>query len=675
MSAIWGFISLEKDLGKLNKRVAECRELMAKPYEECAIDRFDEETFDNGFFSCGIQYFTQEAEYEKLPVRDEEKGIVFTGDIVLNARDELISELLREISEKEITRLEQVLFSQEASEIKEDMDKWPDGALCYAAYTLWDKAFVDHIQGLFAIAVYDINSGSFRLFTDHMGCRCVYYSVCGNELFFSSLCRPITDSMPSEYFGICEKFIAGAEYNNTPSMLLFPGLSPFENILQLTRGHYVEVTDLKGQFTAALTEYYNPAEKKEQRYKLTPPKENTDKYYRETFRKVFWQSVHDAMRCKGEVAATLSSGLDSTSVASVAATYLAKENRKLYGFTSIPLEDYENTLEAGYIPDESPGVLKFCENYPNIEPLFTGCEGKSAFTEMDRLISQFEVPGKALVNQVWMIDIANQMKAKGCTVMLNGQYGNFTLSNGNAFARTFQELYAGNFKEAKKQLAAFGRRYSIPRKVLFSSTMEMAVNKLLFITGLDGGFNSGFDKVYLKEELLRKYRIKATEKSTYKKRGYADCEPRYKQDNLIMDETISGTMGIFDTKISLFYGILFRDPTRDKRMVDLCIALPGCAFTEDGLERRLVRGYLDDMIPAAIRLDPGHRGVQSPDAALRLGRYGTEKKDTDIIPDLYKYMNEESVRNLLKQDVTEENHKDMVRILALDSFLKDFSGK
>ena len=674
MSAIWGFISLEKDREKLNNRTDICLKQMLEPYRECAIDRYEEQAFDNGFFACGIQYFTEESEKEKLPIKDEKRGLIFTGDIILNARDELVSELEYELSDADVDGLKCEIFGETDAGEYATLRMWPDGALTYAAYILWKEHFVDHIQGLFAIAVYDIRNNKFSLFTDHMGCRCIYYSLCGKELFFSSLCRPITDSMPSEYFGICEKFIAGAEYSNTPAMLLFPGLSPFENIFQLVRGNYLVAENDNGIFKEQIVEYYNPAKNKEQRMKLQIPADEPDKYCRETFRRIFRECVKDALRSKGEIAAEISSGLDSTSIAAVAATLLAKDNRKLHTYTSVPIEDYVNTTyDPCYITDESEGVKRFCEYYENIEPEFLRCEGKSAFTDMDELIRKFEVPGKALINQVWIMEIMNRMNENGYKVLLNGQYGNFTLSAGNAFSRSFQELFNGNIKEAKRQLATFGRRYSVPRKVLFRTYIGEMFTRALFALNLDKGYNSTFDDFYLKEELFKRYRIKDAERKLYKYQGYTNCEPRYKQNNAVMNATLSGTMGIYDTKVSIYYGIISRDPTRDKRMVDLCMALPNFAFAEDGLERRLVREYLDDMVPDSIRNDPGHRGVQSPDATLRLQRYGTDRKLVKICPKLYEYMNENNVKELLNADITDENRADIVRILALDEFLKEFA--
>ncbi len=670
MSAIWGYISVLQDKEQLNKRKEKCIDLMKKPYEECAIDRFEETEFDNGFFSCGLQYFTDEAKGERLPIYDRQRGIVFAADILLNQRDELVEELKYKLSDREVSDFGKVIFEEAGFDA--DIAKWPDGALSYMAYILWKDKFTDHIQGLFAIAIYNLTEKKFYLYTDHAGTRCIYYSFCGDEIFFSSLIRPITSVMPESDFGVSSKWIAGSEYTETPVMILFPGITPFKNVYQVIRGNAIEGKVSEESITHRIIEYWNPAEDKPHRNKFEDIGNDRDAYFRKLFRETFFECVSDATRSSEKIAATISSGLDSTSVAAVAAGLLQKKNEKLYGFTSVPIKDYVSDLEECYIADESEGVKKFCEGYPNIEQTFLPCEGMSAFTEMDTLVHQFELPGKALINQVWMIEIARRMKEKGCNIMLNGQYGNFTISSGGGFSRTFQELYAGHFREAKKQLAAIGRRYGIPRKMLLSSFLGMILGKILFDLDLDADFNKSFDTRYLKKSLLKKYEVKETERSLYKKRGYAECEPRFKQDNLTCDETLLATMGIFDTKISLYYGVLFRDPTRDKRMIELCVSLPPMCFCDDGVERRLVREYLKDLLPSSIRNDPGHRGVQSADAVLRLNKFGTERKDIKLCEKLFEYLNEENVHALLKQNIDKENHRDIVRILALDAFLKDF---
>ena len=93
MSGIWGYIKLKKTEEDLTARISKVKGQMLEPYKECAIDRFEEKEFDNGFFSCGIQYFNKRARNEVLPFYDDKDDVVFTADVVLNGRQKLVDEL------------------------------------------------------------------------------------------------------------------------------------------------------------------------------------------------------------------------------------------------------------------------------------------------------------------------------------------------------------------------------------------------------------------------------------------------------------------------------------------------------------------------------------------------------------------------------------------------------
>ena len=47
---------------------------------------------------------------------------------------------------------------------------------------------------------------------------------------------------------------------------------------------------------------------------------------------------------------------------------------------------------------------------------------------------------------------------------------------------------------------------------------------------------------------------------------------------------------------------------------------------------------------------------------------------TPLTDQIYEYFNEGNVKELFKQDVNEENHKDIVRILAMDCFLREYAS-
>ena len=652
MSAIWGFIKLKGDLGK--SELTEKCALMKRPYEECVIDRFEDVFFDNGFFSCGIQYFNERAAREKLPLHDQESDTVFTADIVLNGRAALIREL-------------------KANGCQDIDNATPDGELAYLAWRLWKCDLIRHIHGLFTIAVYEKKTNEFYLFTDHMGLRCADYSICGDELYFSTLTKPILAAMPEEYKGLDEQFIVGCEASSSPYMYVYPTGTPFTNVWHTLRGNYIRIDAAGDKWKSSEHEYFNPGKNVSDRPKMNWPKDPGDKVYRDKFRETFFECVYDAMDTDGEVAAMISSGLDSSSVATVAAKKLASEGKNLYGFTSIPMKDYERPTGGFEKPDESEGVKNIIAGYPNIIQEFCSCEGISPFTEMDKFIHMYELPGKACVNQIWFDYIVRTAGEKKCKVLLNGQFGNFTISKGDMKELFFQKLLSGDVLGAKEQLARFGEKFGVPRKVLFDGVISEMKTKLNFYLGLNNSFTYVLDKKFVRQELLRKYEIKKLLKRRFNFYGTTSVIPVRKMFRNLGDVSIIQTQGFYDTRYSLYYGVLLRDPTRDKRMVEFVSSLPPEQFVYNGLERRLVREYLDDYLPNYERLQIRYKGRQSADKELRCRTFGDNHKEIELHDRIDDYMYADKVHEVMKEEITNENVMDIVRIAALNAFLKEYS--
>ena len=127
------------------------------PYK---IDRYNTEEMGIAEFGCGIQHFTQEAEREILPFKDERQGILMTADVVLDNRAELMRQL--GVSNPGVA----------------------DGELVYLAYSKWGEEFVKLLRGVFAIAIYDMQKNILFLYTDHTGSRAVNYDI---FLYFKSI--------------------------------------------------------------------------------------------------------------------------------------------------------------------------------------------------------------------------------------------------------------------------------------------------------------------------------------------------------------------------------------------------------------------------------------------------------------------------------------------------------
>ncbi|MYM91736.1 asparagine synthase (glutamine-hydrolyzing) [Rugamonas sp. FT82W] len=162
--------------------------------------------------------------------------------------------------------------------------------------------FVEHINGQFALALYDRRSGELMLFRDHFGITPLFYSIAGGTLIFGSEIKAILRHPAAPR----KVDLAGLD-----SIICFPGLvSPhtmFDGVQALRPGHYVRVAG--GQ--AAQHEYWD----------LDYPPQHTDygtldeNEQAAAFRRLFDQAVALRMRSDRPIGVYLSGGLDSSFVA------------------------------------------------------------------------------------------------------------------------------------------------------------------------------------------------------------------------------------------------------------------------------------------------------------------------------------------------------------------------
>jgi asparagine synthase (glutamine-hydrolysing) len=80
-------------------------------------------------------------------------------------------------------------------------------------------------------------------------------------------------------------------------------------------------------------------------------------------------------------------------------------------------------------------------------------------------------------------------------------------------------------------------------------------------------------------------------------------------------------IGEIETKLSLATGVLIKDPTRSREMIQFCYNLPENQFVYHGVERRLIREYMKDKIPSKILSETlRKKGVQSADFIFKIDR-------------------------------------------------------
>ncbi|SFB19395.1 asparagine synthase (glutamine-hydrolysing) [Acetitomaculum ruminis DSM 5522] len=632
MAAIWGMVDFSSKSIKEN-----IEEKMMDSYKEYKIDRYDHIQEENVLFSCGHVYINRESEKEVLPRKEED--IYFVADAIIDNREELIPKL----------------------GLSPDVT---DSEIIWQAYIKWGEESVKKLIGNFSYAIYDKKEDIFLLFTDHTSSRCINYLYDGNIVFFSTTYKGIINGYEKD-ISYNYKWLAACESNSSADMILFEGLTPFEDIYQVKCGSYIKIHNKK------LTQirYWNPL-KEVKALKFNSLNEYQD-YFLTTFKKV----IKSMLRSIDNTGIMLSCGLDSTAVASLTAPFLKEEGKNLYTYTSIPHPDFVSHENKFYITNESIGQEALKEKFYNVKSRLIDCPQKDALDRMKEHVKILEVPLKSAVNLTWLEEIYENAYKDGCRVLLKGQYGNSTISYGPVLAYVWQKMLEGHFRKAYKQLKYFKKEMRVTKKNLLQVFFSQLREKIIIdMSPIKDG--------YLPIEEIKKYGIDKRLKECIKKNGGSIMDSKKAWKNFIYAPEVYQHLSIFDTKNGLKNGIVMRDPTKDKRIIELCLAFPIDCFVINGKERAMVTCFMSDILPKRILDIKNRRGLQGADFSFRLEKnFERHKQEINNYLESEKlndYLDKEKVYKLkekFKADISNLNEKDyreMLVLASLDSFFENF---
>lgn len=605
------------------------------------------------FLGCHQNYVTPESFKERLPYEDKEAALVITADAIIDNRDELFE-----------------IFSVPVEE-----QALPDSFLILKAYKKWGIKCPEYLIGDFAFAIWDKQNNELFCARDHVGKRSLYYYDSPEIFAFSTLMEPLF-----EIDGIKKRL------NETY-------IADFLSITSVRHELGDEITIYEDIFNLppACAMLLNKNGLKKWRYwEIKKAKEihfDTDEEYEEAFRKVYSEAVKCRLRSTKKVGILLSGGLDSGSIACLAAPELKKRNQKLYSFTQVPMEGYKEWLPENKLADEREYVEEICAYMGNIEPHYITSKGKSPLTEINKTLGTLEQPYKTFENSYWGNTCYKTANDMGIGVLMSGQTGNATVSWGNFSPYMIYLLKNIYLKTFFKEIKAYSKRQKTnPLRLILSigfNFMPRGIKKYRYIKRNGKNFT----------ELLSPINPEFAKAMKVQKRF-----KMYKNDPLFIEhgDSLSERMkmlgnsgfshlGAIETKSSLAFGVEKRDPTRDKRVIEFCINLPENQWVRDGEERRFIRHVMEGYMPDMVRLNTTVRGRQAADWMQRIapewaevyeemetiGDNELEKKYLDI-PRIKRFLAANKELSPDDNDGTETGVRLLIRALIFTRFLRSF---
>ena len=537
---------------------------MEKPFLKKKIDTIQSFSQGSVFLACGLQHVSEEAKKESYPYQDH--NYILTADAILDNREEL----------KDSFPMESPLSCQGI-----------DGSMLFDCVRSNLSRALDEMLGAFVFALYDKKRKILTLANDAVGTRSVYYMVIGERIYFSSLLESLISFLPGKKRN--DQWFLNFYAQDSLCFVNECRETPYQDIYRLEPGEVLTFSE-EGLKRKA---YWDPlAARKE----LKLPSHEA---YAERVRQVFGAAVNRVIRGDRDAAVLLSGGLDSNAVTAFAAPSLREKGKKLFSFTSVPDAEHPRPIDREYyVADERSYVELLKQYHPNLVCQWIGCNHFDYLKESRKAIEILEFPYKTIPNMPWMIEAYRRAYECGCSTLLTGQYGNVTISVGN-FENLFETLLkSGRFLELNRQALAYGKVYRRGRRWIYKTLLE-SLRPSRVVPCDQNGLNTRY---YHQD----KNKLKALEgKNLFFSNTLEKLHP------YMYDKNALRQVGESELKISLETGVIPRDPTRDKRLIELIMSLPIEELCWNGVDRMLVRQDMEGLIPNEILKDVFHRGQQA----------------------------------------------------------------
>ena len=366
-----------------------------------------------------LLHTTPESLRERQPVRDDARGLVLIADARIDNRAELRA----------------ALAIERARPIS-------DADLILSAYQRWGAECADRLLGDFAFALWDSRARTLFCARDPMGVKPFYYFRSDRLFAFASEVKALftIQDVPRRLdHERVASFVDWVEVDRTSTF--------YEGIHRLPAAHSLTVCPER----ETRTRYWSPEARRDVRYA-------TGEQYAEAFREIFGEAVRARLRSAFPVSATLSGGLDSSSVVCMARHVRRGEG----GSEADPL----CTLSLVF-PDASPDDLRLIDERRYVEAVVRGGGLDSKLVRGDRLSPLMDVE-----RILWHLDepyaapnlylhwgLYGTARSSGARVILDGFDGDSVVSHG--FGRLNGLAQAGAWSSFEDEVRAFASRRGI----------------------------------------------------------------------------------------------------------------------------------------------------------------------------------------------------------------------
>jgi len=480
-----------------------------------------------------------------------------------------------------------------------ELSSMPDSRIVLRLFDRWGEPAFERIVGVFSIIVMDIRDGRLLCARDHMGSRVLYYHR--SEARFAVATAPEALFALSWVPRILSKeqvadALTGRWLNSERTF--------YKDIFRVLPGFSVHVCGP----TFSKHQFWDPEGIADVRF-------TNDADYVEAFREKLDAAVRASLRSLRVPCATITGGLDSSSIAVVAADMLAAGGNKLNTYTAVPESGFTREEMLGRYFDETPYVGQIAKFNGNIVPHFIRQSEDPTPEKIAEVIRMCPLFGGTL-NAIWGVDMYDAVRSAGHNVMLGGDMGNTTMSY-NGWGLFTELLLAGRWLKLFTEISSLGYRW---RRAVRQFVIAPLIPKPLFRRYKQ--WRRGQNPPWYGYSIIHPEFAAATqviERAARENEHFDGPVLRNSRLGRIRDFRIYSQSADWFATVRAKFGIDFRTPAFSRPLVEFCIGIPEDQYLREGQDRWLIRRAMKGRLPDVV-LNQKRYGTQAADWYPRLTR-------------------------------------------------------
>ncbi len=482
-------------------------------------------------------------------------------------------------------------------------------------YQEYGISLAEKLNGMYAIAIYDVGKNETYLVRDRLGIKPLYYSIIDDDLIFSSELKSILATEK------CSKEIDYSAISTYLELSYIPvPMSPFKDIRKLESGAYLKFSKKKH----IITKYWKPELSK----KIEMDKDVCLKQIKDLIE----DSMELQLKCDVPLGCFLSGGTDSSAVTAFASK-ISEEQVNTFHM------HWDNAKEK---MDESSSAELVSKKFKTVHYVDRITED-ILVKQLSKLVFHLEEPfaDAAFIPTFALAEFA----AKKIKVILSGAGGD--------------ELFGGYFHHKE------------------FSTFKSALTKMLYDSAPAFSFFDRWNPKYSKNwksyfPWFKKAEVKESFDRIYKNNRDIDdlnaillCDIlTYLQDDILF----------LTDKMTMAASIECRVPLLDHRLVELSLKIPSEFKFENGNKKVIFKELLKNLIPSEI-LNRKKEGFGAP-IQTWLNKYRKKHFDCVLI-DGYLMKNgivdkDHLMKLINKESLTSDDSWMYWKILILEVWFKTF---